>query len=145
MKPGGTPPTAICETSGANTTWLLFAAFRLSSYRRIEPGTRVHAFTGIADPESFERALSDLGLTVTGSTRYRDHHPFSVLEIEEAAARAAEEGADHLAVTAKDRVRWPRGGGQELPVPAVFDVDVRLESEDLLLEIVTRLLQGAPR
>jgi tetraacyldisaccharide 4'-kinase len=103
---------------------------------RIEAGAAVHALSGVADPASFERGLARLGFTVTGSTRYPDHHPFTREEILAAAACAGQEGADHLAVTAKDRVRWPRELADRDPVPAVFDLDVSVESEELLLELV---------
>jgi len=49
---------------------------------------RVHALSGIADPESFERSLAGRGLVVTGATRYPDHHAFRHEEIGAAAARA---------------------------------------------------------
>jgi len=112
---------------------------------RVEAGTAVHALSGIADPASFEDGLVELGLAVTGATRYPDHHRFTRAEVVAAAGRAAAEGAAHLAVTAKDRTRWPRDLEDRAPVPAVFDLDVEVESEDLLLELVDSRLGEAPR
>ena len=61
------------------------------------------------------------------------------------ADRAAGEGADHLAVTAKDRVRWPGDLTGRPPVPAVFDLDVRMEEEERFVDFVeSRLPEGAP-
>ncbi|MGQ0723562.1 MAG: tetraacyldisaccharide 4'-kinase [Candidatus Eiseniibacteriota bacterium] len=101
-------------------------------------GRAVHALSGIADAESFERSLIALGLRVTGATRFEDHHAFSAEEVREAAARAAREGADFLAVTAKDHVRWPKDGGG-LPVPAVLDVDVEVDAGDRLVRTIVSL------
>ena len=102
----------------------------------LEVGTPVHALSGIADPVSFERSLVELGLRLTGATRHADHHPFTTADVRAAAGRAAAEGADFLAVTAKDRTRWPRDPGGHLPAPAVFDLDVEMEEEDRFLEAV---------
>jgi tetraacyldisaccharide 4'-kinase len=109
--------------------------------QRIEEGLAVHVLSGIADPESFERALVRLGLRVTGATRFADHHPFTAREVAQAAARAVGEGADCLAVTAKDWARWP-GGSRDLPVPAVFDVEVEVDDPGSFVERIMSLLEG---
>jgi tetraacyldisaccharide 4'-kinase len=96
---------------------------------------RLHALSGLADPESFERSLAAQGFTVVGATRYPDHHPFTGDEIHGAARRAASQGADLLAITAKDRARWPIGGRSGLPSPAVFDLDAEVDDGDLLERI----------
>ncbi len=109
--------------------------------QRLEEGSAVHALSGIADPGSFERMLGRLGLDVTGATRHADHHSFSFEEIEDAARRANAEGADFLAVTAKDHVRWPGDADDRLPVPAVFDLDVELMNEHRFLKTIEQLLR----
>jgi tetraacyldisaccharide 4'-kinase len=111
--------------------------------QRIDAGRAVHALSGIADAESFERSLAALGLRVTGATRFEDHHAFSTQEVRDAADRAAREGADFLAVTAKDHVRWPRGEGSWLPVPAVLDLDVEVDEGDRLVRTVVSLWEEA--
>jgi tetraacyldisaccharide 4'-kinase len=109
---------------------------------RVPDGAAVHALSGVADPVSFEAALAKLGLRVTGATRYADHHAFSREEILAAAARAREERADALAVTAKDHVRWPGAGSGELPAPLVFDANIVIEEEESFLTIVESTLEG---
>lgn len=117
---------------------------------RLSPGAQtsvtrdsaVHALSGIADPEGFERSLGALGLRVTGATRFSDHHPFTVSEIRATVTRAAKEGADFLAITAKDWMRWPREA-TGLPVPCVFDLDVEVERGELLLDRIVLALRGA--
>lgn len=104
----------------------------------IPEGTRVHALSGIADPESFERALGELGLVVTGATRHADHHAWRGEDVRAAAARAQAEGADVLAVTAKDWMRWPRRRS-DLPVPAVFDLEVEVDGGETLVARIAAL------
>jgi tetraacyldisaccharide 4'-kinase len=106
--------------------------------QQLAAGRAVHALSGIADAESFEHSLIALGLRVTGATRFEDHHAFSAEEVRETAARAAREGADFLAVTAKDHVRWPKDGSG-LPVPAVLDLDVEVDAGDRLVRTIVSL------
>lgn len=122
------------------------AAARLVTVCRqdVPAGTRLHVVSGIADPESFERGVEAAGYEITGATRFPDHHAFTPDAIREAAARATAEGADALATTAKDRMRWPRQHG-ELPAPCVFDLDVRIERGELLLERIGTVVRGAER
>jgi tetraacyldisaccharide 4'-kinase len=111
---------------------------------RVARGSAVHAVSGIADPQSFERSLGTLGLRVTGATRFADHHPFTVGEIRAALSRAAAQSADFLAITSKDWMRWPRETSG-LPVPCVFDLDVEVESGELLVERIVQSLRGEKR
>ena len=113
---------------------------RCAARQQIVEGTRVHALSGIADPASFERSLDDLGLDVTGATRHADHHAFTVDEIRMAAQRAVAEGADVLAVTAKDFMRWPDDPDGALAVPAVFDLDVEMPAEREFLALLKQSL-----
>lgn len=112
--------------------------------RELRAGTAVHAVSGIADPASFERGVVAAGFALTGATRYRDHHAFTAEEIRDVAAAAAAEGAEVLATTAKDRMRWPRGPG-DVPVPCVFDLDVEVERGELLVERIRTACRGADR
>jgi len=71
-------------------------------------GARVHAVAAIGEPELFQRQLEQLGAEVS-LTAFRDHHPFTTIEI---AAVASAAPADALVVcTLKDAVklaeRWP--------------------------------------
>jgi tetraacyldisaccharide 4'-kinase len=109
----------------------------------IAAGRAVHALSGIANAESFERSLIALGLRVTGATRFEDHHAFSADEVRETAERAAREGAEFLAVTAKDHVRWPKDERRPLPVPAVLDLDVEVDAADRLVRTVVSLWEEA--
>ena len=124
---------------GADTVWV--ARLVPGAQLRISRGSAVHAVSGVANPESFERSLGTLGLRVTGATRFSDHHPFTVGEIRAAVSRAAEQSADFLAITSKDWMRWPREA-EGLPVPCVLDLDVEVDSGELLVERIVQSLRS---
>lgn len=118
---------------------------RLRCLSAAGPGAALHALTGLADGASFEASLVRAGFELTGATRYPDHHFFTMSEIREATAQAGREGAHHLAVTAKDYVRWPDREGTGLAIPAVFDLGVEVDRETELLRIITEAMEGAGR
>jgi tetraacyldisaccharide 4'-kinase len=74
-------------------------------------GKRVLAVSGIANPESFHRTLSDAGATLVGSLPFRDHHVFSVDDRRRMGEAARSQGAEWIVTTEKDAVRL----GTELP------------------------------
>jgi tetraacyldisaccharide 4'-kinase len=125
--------------AGARET--LAVRLRASAAPPLERGTAVHALSAIADPEGFERTLAAAGLRLTGATRFPDHHRFGADDVASAARRAASQGACVLAVTAKDRVRWPEVSGVDLP-PCVFDLDVDVAGAEGLLARIASLASG---
>ncbi|MDD4816804.1 MAG: tetraacyldisaccharide 4'-kinase [Victivallaceae bacterium] len=70
-------------------------------------GKKIAAISGIANPESFERFLEELGGRVVYTEHFVDHHRYSVQEIEHFAAAAKKSGAEILLTTEKDAVRIP--------------------------------------
>jgi tetraacyldisaccharide 4'-kinase len=78
-------------------------------------GRRVASLSGIAQPESFERSLADLGSTVVYSKRFADHHRFSQQEILNAINRAKKRQAEFIITTQKDAVRFPKIDRRDLP------------------------------
>lgn len=79
-------------------------------------GRKVVAFSGLADPASFERGLVGLGLGVAHAARFGDHHYFSEQEINDLARLADDQGAAALVCTQKDAVRLPEGIAPRVPV-----------------------------
>ena len=74
-------------------------------------GAVVYAFSGIANPGSFDRTLEMLGMSVAGGEAFRDHHVYGAREIERLQRAAAASGAAAVVTTAKDAVRIPCWGG----------------------------------
>lgn len=81
-------------------------------------GTRLHVAAGIGRPDAFADQLREAGVVVTGLAPMRDHHRFDAAGLATLHAAAAAAGAQGLATTRKDWVKWrnlPVGHGA-LPV-----------------------------
>ena len=99
-------------------------AFRFSRHLAgPSPDRPAFAFAGIAKPQRFFADLEKAGWTLTGRRSFRDHHHFSVPEVEEIARAATSSGAAVILTTEKDFVRLgsdPRTGtGVRPPIVAV--------------------------
>ncbi len=70
-------------------------------------GRRVSCISGIASPQGFEQALTELGAVLTSCHRFPDHHLYSAAELEEIIRCAQMEKAEALVTTEKDAVRFP--------------------------------------
>jgi tetraacyldisaccharide 4'-kinase len=65
-------------------------------------GKRVHAVSGIAKPESFERMLRELGAEIVSTSRFPDHHEFSDKDIAKIAGESKDNRVDLTITTEKD-------------------------------------------
>ncbi|MBX3732522.1 MAG: tetraacyldisaccharide 4'-kinase [Verrucomicrobiae bacterium] len=77
---------------------------------------KVASLSGIAQPESFEGKLSELGARIVLARRFADHHRFSQQEVLDAINRAKKRGAGMLVTTQKDAVRFPKIDRRDLPI-----------------------------
>jgi tetraacyldisaccharide 4'-kinase len=66
---------------------------------------QAYAFSGIGDHRSFVNGLRREGITVLGSHRFADHHPYSSTDCIRIAVEARTAGADACFTTEKDAVR----------------------------------------
>ena len=66
-------------------------------------GKKVASFSGIAQPESFERSLVQLGAELVYSKRFADHHRFTQQEVFNAINRSKKRQADRDHHDAKGR------------------------------------------
>ena len=89
-------------------------------------GRVIGALSGIAQPESFEKALKGLGAQIEVSRHYTDHHRFSEREVRNLIQRAKRRDLDAIITTEKDSVRLPRI--ENLSAPIYF---LRVEIEIL--------------
>jgi tetraacyldisaccharide 4'-kinase len=89
-------------------------------------GRVVGALSGIARPESFEKALVELGAHIEVARHYADHHRFNERDIVNLIERAKRRDLDAIITTEKDSVRLPRI--EKLSVPIYF---LRVEIEIL--------------
>jgi tetraacyldisaccharide 4'-kinase len=79
-------------------------------------GRRVASLSGIAQPESFEGKLAELGAEIVLARRFADHHRFTQQEILDALNRAKKRRAEMLVTTQKDAVRFPKLDRRDLPI-----------------------------
>lgn len=79
-------------------------------------GIKVAALCGIAQPDSFERGLRELGANLIYSKWYADHHRYTQQEILNMINRSLRRGADAIITTEKDAVRFPKIDRRDLPI-----------------------------
>ncbi len=89
-------------------------------------GRRVLLLSALARPQGFRRTIESLGAVVAGEQVFRDHHRFTMGEVEEALQAAAAAGCDGLVTTEKDAVRLPEAAAQDERIQVV-----RIEAEIL--------------
>jgi tetraacyldisaccharide 4'-kinase len=78
-------------------------------------GHKVASFSGIAQPESFEKSLVKLGADLVYSKRFADHHRFTQQEVLNAINRSKKRQAEVIITTQKDAVRFPKIDRRDLP------------------------------
>ena len=79
-------------------------------------GQRVASFSGIAQPESFEQSLVQLGAELVYTKRFADHHRFTQQEVLNAINRSKKRQAQLIITTQKDAVRFPKIDRRDLPI-----------------------------
>jgi len=79
-------------------------------------GRKVASLSGIAQPESFEQSLVQLGAELVYSKRFADHHRFTQQEVLNVINRSKKRQAETIITTQKDAVRFPKIDRRDLPV-----------------------------
>jgi tetraacyldisaccharide 4'-kinase len=79
-------------------------------------GRKAASLSGIAQPESFEQSLVDLGAELVYSKRFADHHRFTQQELLNAINRSKKRQAETIVTTQKDAVRFPKLDRRDLPI-----------------------------
>lgn len=68
-------------------------------------GNKVYAFCAIGEPDSFRDLLLSRGADIVGFRAFRDHHAYSVSELESVMTDAKKSGAVWIITTEKDIMR----------------------------------------
>ncbi len=79
-------------------------------------GRKVACLSGIAQPESFEESLVQLGTELVYAKRFADHHRFTQQEILNVINRSKKRQAEAIVTTQKDAVRFPKIDRRDLPI-----------------------------
>ena len=93
------------------------------------PRGRYVAFSAIGNPSGFYNFLRDVGVDVAASRSYRDHHIFSLKDINYLNELARRLGAEGLVCTEKDVTNLPAEGSFDVPL-YVPRIEVSLGSEE---------------
>ena len=106
----------------------------------------VAAFCGIARPEQFFAGLEAAGLHLAARFSFRDHHRYSVNDLNRLVAVARSAGATALITTEKDQVRLGKlsaAFSDSLPIKTAR-LRVEIEDEDEAVEWLADRLKSAP-
>ena len=79
-------------------------------------GRRVASLSGIAQPESFENSLVELGAQLVYTRKFADHHRFTQQEVLNVINRSKKKQAEAIVTTQKDAVRFPKIDRRDLPI-----------------------------
>ncbi|HEX4232374.1 MAG TPA: tetraacyldisaccharide 4'-kinase, partial [Bryobacteraceae bacterium] len=71
------------------------------------PASRVAAFCGLGNPQSFWSTLESLNLEVVFRWSFPDHHVYRPMELSRIAQQARLNGAEMIVTTEKDRINCP--------------------------------------
>lgn len=108
-------------------------------------GKYIGAISGIAQPESFDRLLKQLGGKVMFHTTFSDHHAFTSKEIEPFMDRCINRGVDMIVTTEKDAVRFPKPNKIDVPI-YFLRIEVRiLEGEEIWEQCLERICRRISR
>jgi len=104
---------------------------------------------GVARPERFVADIAAAGWQVAGTIVFRDHHPFTDLDVDRIAHAARAAGAGVVLTTEKDAVRFEACHVDSLPLAAV-PLGVTIEPEStfrdwLFARIHAHSLASRPR
>lgn len=107
-------------------------------------GQRIVAVSGIAQPASFARALTDdAGVDIARYLVFPDHAHYGKTEVSAARAALVGESASALVMTEKDAVKWPRLGRLSVPAYALRTA-MQVEDQTRWAASVMRRLFGQP-
>jgi 3-deoxy-D-manno-octulosonic-acid transferase len=91
---------------------------------------RVGAFCGLGSPHSFWRTLDHLGLEVAFRQAFRDHHPYSLSDLERLVAQASAQGVEALVTTEKDTMNLCEGASALFLNCPLYWLKLGVEIED---------------
>lgn len=101
--------------------------------------SRVSAFCGVGNPESFFALVRRAGYQLCHTQTFRDHHIYSQADMDRVTRESNKHGAQVLLTTAKDEVKL-RGLSLNLPCYAV-DIEIEIENEKKLTALIDEAMR----
>lgn len=99
--------TSVGSNVGAQKTKGLFSLNKLVS-------SKVIAVSGIGNPDSFAKTLTDIGVQVAGHLRFADHHDYEPADVEKIIHFAHARQVKTVVITEKDAVKFAANGLESL-------------------------------
>ncbi|HWF45387.1 MAG TPA: tetraacyldisaccharide 4'-kinase [Bryobacteraceae bacterium] len=108
------------------------------------PASRVAAFCGLGNPQSFWSTLESLNLEVVFRWSFPDHHVYRPMELSRIAQQARFHGAEIIVTTEKDRVNCPERLDRVIyPFSmAWLEIEFALENEPGFMTLLRNLLRA---
>ncbi|MBV9938188.1 MAG: tetraacyldisaccharide 4'-kinase, partial [Acidobacteriaceae bacterium] len=102
------------------------------------PETRVAAFCGLGNPQSFWNTLEMLGVEVVFRWTFDDHHAYKPVELRRLAEQARQNGAKMLVTTEKDLINLPNQAENALGEFSLawLEIELKIEGEERFFEIL---------
>ena len=100
------------------------------------PATRVAAFCGLGNPETFWQSLREMGVNVVRQWTFPDHHRYTAAELEKMA------DAGVLVTTEKDAMNLPEDRPREI---YWLKIEMVVEHEERLMEWVMKVVGNRVR
>ncbi len=129
---GEAPRDVLARLRGAGSTPLLHAVYVPAGLTNVKTGTAIAdhelygqtvlAFSGIGNPQVFQRTLESLGILPKHHVVFSDHHPYTASDLNQIGRSMEDIGATVALTTEKDAVRLEK---LDPPFPLVA-VGVRL-------------------
>ena len=86
-------------------------------------GRAALVFSGIGNPQAFEDTVRSLGINISGTLRFADHHDYIQADLDDIVARAKEKELDTIITTEKDAVKIFR---LKINHPGIFSLHIKL-------------------
>jgi tetraacyldisaccharide 4'-kinase len=102
---------------------------------------KVGAFCGIGSPRAFWHTLEGMGLEIVSREAFRDHHFYSLDDLQRVAREAQAAGAEALVTTEKDMMNLPDRLQLPLPLECVR-IGMEIEGEADLLQLIQDAILG---
>lgn len=110
--------------------------YNITDNRNIEPNSKVFAFAGIAQPQTFYDSLINLNYDVVKTRDFTDHHLYSEYDLSALLAEARACGAEYIISTEKDIVKLSALIDSQSDIPFGFmKLGIDLDLESLLGEL----------
>ena len=106
-------------------------------------GRKLLLFSGIGNPEGFEKTAASLGCTAAECFRFRDHHRYFDHELTELGRQAEKTGCDAALTTEKDLVKIGQCWKSSVPLLALrirFEI---VSGEEMLGGLIEKALDAA--